>query len=92
MIAVLLLITNQRPDPVRPRYSRDPVIRDPVIAIVANGDTQAAIHKIVNSDWKNKFSPIHIEDCEHYQIMFYDETYDVLCRKVIANNGKYCEK
>lgn len=58
-------------------------------SIVANGETQAAIHKIVNSGWKKLFSPIIIEDCEHYQIMFYDEIYDVLCRAVIANKGRY---
>lgn len=29
--------------------------------IVANGETQAAIHKIVNSEWKKQFSPIHTE-------------------------------
>ncbi len=60
--------------------------------IVANGKTQAAIHKIVNSEWKNLFSPNHIEDCEHFQIMFYDEIYDVLCKAVIARKGKYSGK
>ncbi len=61
-------------------------------SIVANGETQAAIHKIVDSEWKKQFSPIHTDDCEHYQIMFYDEIYDVLCKAVIVGKGRYSEK
>jgi hypothetical protein len=40
--------------------------------IVANGETRAAIHKILDSQWKKQFNPHHVSDCDHFQIMFYD--------------------
>ncbi|PKD37911.1 hypothetical protein CWO84_21905 [Methylomonas sp. Kb3] len=57
-------------------------------SIVANGETKAAIHRIVDSKWKTQFNPRHIADCEHYQIMFYDEIYDVICKSIVASTGR----
>lgn len=56
-------------------------------SIVANGNTKAAIHKILDSEWKKQFNPQHIDNCEHYQIMFYDEVYDVICESISAGIG-----
>lgn len=61
-------------------------------SIVANRETRAAIHRIVDSEWKKQFNPRHTADCEHYQIMFYDEIYDVICKSIYAGNGRYSEK
>lgn len=46
--------------------------------IVANGDSRAAIFHITDSSWKKSFQQRHLQDCEHYQIMFYDEIFDVI--------------
>jgi len=56
--------------------------------IVANGDTNAAIHEILNSDWLASFNQSHLSKCKHYQIMFYDEIYDIACESLIFGNGK----
>lgn len=56
--------------------------------IVANGETQAAIHEIQDSDWLKSFSPFHLAKCKHFQIMFYDEIYDVICESIIFGHGE----
>ena len=56
--------------------------------IRATGDSKGGIYQIKNSEWKNSFSQLHLNDCEHYQIMFYDQIYDVICRKILPGKGK----
>ncbi|MDH3379826.1 MAG: DUF6429 family protein [Gammaproteobacteria bacterium] len=51
-------------------------------------NSHAAILEIVNSDWLASFLPAHINKCKHYQIMFYDEIYDMMCENIIAGKGK----
>lgn len=41
------------------------------------------------SAWLHSFSPIHLDRCEHYKIMFYDEFLDVLCEQVLIQGGPY---
>jgi hypothetical protein len=55
--------------------------------IAANGDSRAAIFLIPDSPWKKSFRQRHLQDCEHFQIMFYDEIFDVICRKIIPGGG-----
>ena len=55
--------------------------------IAANGKTRAAIFQIVDSPWKASFQQRHIQDCEHFQIMFYDEIFDVICREITPGKG-----
>jgi len=56
--------------------------------ILATGDSKAAVIKVVNSPWFKQFNPSHLEGCEHYQIMFYDEIYDVICKEIKAGKGR----
>lgn len=56
--------------------------------IAANGDTKAAIFQFPDSEWKKSFQPRHLQDCEHYQIMFYDEVFDVICRAIHPGVGR----
>lgn len=56
--------------------------------IAANGKTQSAVFEIPDSKWKKSFQQRHLEDCKHYQIMFYDEIFDVICRQIIPGKGK----
>ena len=55
--------------------------------ILANGKSKAAIYCIADSPWKKSFQQRHLGDCEHYQIMFYDEIFDVICREIISGSG-----
>jgi len=46
-------------------------------------DSKAAIWLIENSLWLPQFQQRHLSGCNHYQIMFYDEIYDVVCKEII---------
>ena len=59
--------------------------------IMAQPDSKAAIFKVIDSSWKKSFQQRHLEECAHYQIMFYDEIYDVICRNISAGKGKLPE-
>ncbi len=55
--------------------------------ILATGKTKAAIFRICDSSWKKSFNQMHLSDCEHFQIMFYDEIFDVICKSITAGKG-----
>lgn len=55
--------------------------------ILWNGETNAAIVKIVESRWKASFDQTHLSNHEHFQTMFYDQIYDVICRSISAGKG-----
>lgn len=59
--------------------------------ILATGETKAAIFKVVESEWKRSFQQHHLIDYEHYQIIFYDEIYDVICKSILAGKGPFPE-
>lgn len=61
-------------------------------AILASSSSKAAIFQIDPSNWLKSFNPRHLDDCHHYQVMFYDEIFDVICREVIAGNGPLTEE
>jgi hypothetical protein len=50
--------------------------------------SKAAIFRIENSLWKKVFQQIHLQNCNHFQIMFYDEIFDVICKDIKAGKGK----
>ena len=56
--------------------------------ILASGDSNAAILEIVDSEWLKKLLPSHLGKCKHYQIMFYDEIYDIICESIAAGKGR----
>ncbi len=56
--------------------------------ILCNGNSKAAIFRILNSTWIKQFIPIHLEDCSHYQIVFYDDIYDVICQDIRVGTGR----
>lgn len=55
--------------------------------ICAVPDNKAAIWQIDNSSWLPQFQQRHLSGCKHYQIMFYDEIYDVVCKEIISGKG-----
>lgn len=56
--------------------------------ILASGNTNAAIFEVIDSKWLSTFQQRHLDKCKHYQIMFYDEIYDIICEGIIAGKGK----
>jgi len=56
--------------------------------ILATGESKAAIFEVKNSDWLSSFNQAHLSESRHYQIMFYDEIYDVICKQIKAGTGK----
>ncbi|WP_444922928.1 hypothetical protein ACJJH9_12145 [Microbulbifer sp. DLAB2-AF] len=56
--------------------------------ILANGDSKAAIIKVANSSWLASFNQAHLSECKHFQVMFYEEIYDLICTKIIPGVGK----
>jgi hypothetical protein len=55
--------------------------------ILANGETNAAIFEVQGSTWLSLLNQSHLADCKHYQIMFYDEIYDVVARGPVFGVG-----
>jgi len=56
--------------------------------IFANGKTRASIFRVDKSDWKDTFKQRHLTECHHFQIMFYDEIFDIICRNISFGSGR----
>ncbi len=56
--------------------------------ILMANKSKAAIVEVTNSTWLQSFSQTHLEKCKHYQVMFYDEVYDIVCEEVIPGRGR----
>ena len=56
--------------------------------ILATGESRASIHEVIDSAWLSSYLDTHLAKCKHYQIMFYDEIYDVICENIIPGTGK----
>jgi len=48
---------------------------------------RAAIWLLEESTWLSQFQQRHLVGCCHYQIMFYDEIYDIICKEIIPGQG-----
>ena len=58
------------------------------VNILASVQNNAAIFKIENSNWKKSFNQRYLSNCNHFQIVFYDEIYDVICENIIFGLGQ----
>lgn len=56
--------------------------------ILATGENRASIFEVKGSKWLTSFNQAHLSECKHYQIMFYDEIYDVICKEIKSGTGK----
>lgn len=56
--------------------------------ILATRESKASAFRIESSPWLKQYNPAHIEECSHYQIIFYDEIYDVICKEIKAGKGR----
>ena len=51
----------------------------------------AAIVCLGRSSWPMSFNPHHLNQCQHFRIMFYDEFLDVICQSIDVQSGPYRE-
>jgi hypothetical protein len=59
-------------------------------SLVDWGATQmGALVSLGRSPWLQTFNPVHLQHCEHYKAMFYDEHLDVICEQVLLKSGPY---
>ncbi len=56
--------------------------------ILTTGESRPAIFEVLNSGWLKTYHDKHLGNCKHYQIVFYDEIYDVICEAITAGTGK----
>ena len=54
---------------------------------LAKRESKASLFKIEKPPWIKEFHPARLGECNHYQIMFYDENYDVGCKKIKPGQG-----
>ena len=56
--------------------------------ILAKSTTNGAIFEVTDSAWLKSLKPAHVTNCKHYQIMFYDESFDIICEEIVPGRGK----
>lgn len=49
----------------------------------------AAMFNLGKSSWLESFSQRHLSSCSHFQLMFYDELFDIICERVTCHNGAF---
>lgn len=55
--------------------------------IIASSENKAAIWMIEDSTWLPLLQKRYLAGCSHYQIMFYDEIFDVVCKEIVPGKG-----
>ncbi len=60
--------------------------------ILANSSSRAAIYRVEESDWMKSLNPYHLENCHHFQLIFYDEIFDVICEEIIPGSGPLADE
>lgn len=57
--------------------------------ILFSNSTKAGIIKIVNSEWKKSFNQSRLADSNHFQIIFNDDIYDLICMNLSIKESNY---
>lgn len=50
---------------------------------------QAGILCLGKSSWLQTFNQYHLNKCSHFQILFYDELFDVICEEIDVRASSY---
>jgi len=53
---------------------------------------QAAVVDLARSHWLLAFSQLHLGNCKHYRIMFYEGFLDIICEDITAEAGPYSSR
>ena len=70
-------------------FTPEEVINYITISPLWRENRKAGIICLGKSEWLKSFSPRHLDKCNHYQIMFYDELLDVICEGIEVRDGSY---
>ena len=49
----------------------------------------AAMWNLGQSAWLKSFAPRHLSKCHHFQLMFYDELFDIVAEEVACRDGGF---
>lgn len=49
----------------------------------------AAMFDLGKSEWLKSFSQHHLSSCHHFQLLFYDELFDIICERVSCHLGGF---
>lgn len=52
----------------------------------------AAMFNLGKDAWYNEFSPRHLSECSHFQLMFYDDLVDVICEDLYCAQGAFRQR
>lgn len=56
--------------------------------IQASTNSKAAIFEIIDSSWLKTFKQDLVKEYKHFQIIFYDEIFDVVCKHIKCGRGR----
>ena len=65
------------------------VIGSEMLADPRGEGSPAAMFNLGKDPWFRQFSPQHLANCQHFQLVFYDELVDVICEGVECQSGPY---
>ena len=49
----------------------------------------AAAFDVGRSSWLESFAPRHLARCRHFQLMFYDQLFNVICEGLVFHTGDF---
>jgi hypothetical protein len=51
--------------------------------------SRAAMFDLGKTMWLQSFSQRHLSSCRHFQLMFYDQLFDIICERVPCHRGRF---
>jgi hypothetical protein len=59
------------------------------LACASASDRRVALVSLGRSSWLKSFDPRHLQRCAHFQLLFYDQLFDVICEEVTCHRGAF---
>lgn len=70
-------------------FTPEEVINYATLSPLWSENRKAGIICLGKSEWLNSFSSRHLDQCSHYQVMFYDQLLDVICEDLEVRSGSF---
>ena len=71
------------------RITPEEVIDYAELGSTMNESRPAAMFDLGRTRWLESFSQRHLTRCSHYQLLFYDDLFDVICETVSCHHGAF---
>ena len=65
------------------------VVHDETLGKLMALHRPAAAFDLGRDSWLSSFAQTHLVDCRHFQLMFYDELFDVICESLAFESGPF---